>query len=242
MDPSKLTRDKAAVMSSLKVMPNDSLVTKTGCFIHIPSKYVDKQLAVLSKQGTYILGIFALITPDGKYTVFNFPNMTRILPSETKRFFYDNIEYVEFEFAPGAPALMDVNVLVQDTLIYHIYDYFVDGGTIPWFMAYSDVISIFDLVPEYIGTKLGASWTVIKTILGQIARQPKDRTKMARELYTDLGKIKSFTPAYISFSSVLYGTGSTTAKLMGPYFDTAKISAINHPSEKSDNIEKYLRV
>lgn len=239
MDINNLTRDSAKVATTLKELPNEALITTTGCFIQIPSKYVDKQLANLSKQGTYILGVFALITPDGNYSVFNFPNMVRIVPSETRRFFHDDVEYIEFEFARGAPVIADLNVLVQDTLIYHIYDHYVDGGTVPWFLDYRDFCALFDLVPDYIGVKLGATWTIIKTILAQTARCPGNKSKKFRELLKTNADVAKLQPEYISFSSVLYGPKTTSAKLMGPYFDTALVSSIVNPSDSSDNIEQY---
>lgn len=241
MDISKLTRDVNAVAATLSVLGNDSMVTKSGCFIHVPSRYANKSLAFTSSQGTYILGMFALITPDGKYSVFNFPNMVKILPSESRRFFHDEQEYIEYEFVKGSPVIVDTNVLVQDTLIYNIYDYFIDGGVIPWFMSYEDLVRIPDLIKEYAGVKLGASWSLFKILIGKIARQKEDRAKLVRELYVTRKDIAANPPVYISFSSTLYGPKTTTATLFGPYFDTAIVSRLNNPSTTTDNIEKYLR-
>lgn len=241
MDISKLTRDPAAVAKTFKELPNDSLISLTGHRIHIPSKYVSRQLAVISKQGTYILGIFALITPDGKYSVFNFPCLTRIIPSDTKKVVYDGVEYLEFDIAKGSPIIADMNVLVQDTLIYHIYDHFVDGGIVPWFMDYTDFIAIFDLVRKYLGVRLGATRTVVKTILGQIARVKGDVNTKLRETIKTQADIAKADPSYVSFSSVLYGPKTTSAKLMGPHFDTAVVSSIVNPSVTSDNLEQIQR-
>lgn len=239
MDVTKLTRDVAAVRSTL-VDRNDVLISKTGCSIVVPSTFVNKNLAVLSKKATYILGVFAMVIPSGKYCLFSFPNMCRIHPSDTRRFFHEGVEYIQFDILPGAPALMDMNVLIQDTLIYNIYSFFVDGGVIPWYMNYLDAMTVFDLVPKYIGVNLGDNWTIIKVILSNIARQQDDRTKRYRELLTDASKAHKLKPAYVQFSSILYGPKTTSAKIGGPYFDIAMLSALNNPSVQPDNIERYL--
>lgn len=239
MDTSKLTRDAKHVAATLRELPDGTVITKSGCTIHVPAKYVEKNLAHLDSD-IYIAGIYALITPDNKYAVSNTMAMIKITPTDTKRVFINDVEYIEFEFPAGSVVFPNLNLVVNDTMAYHVYDCFVDGAIAPWFMNYVDIGKLFNSSDKHAGIRLGANRAVMEMILATTARQPADKTQYFRHVIfkpEDMSK----PIAYVPFKSVIYGPNTTSAKLMGAYFDMGLVSALVNPSERTEKIETLLR-
>ncbi len=241
MDVTKLKRDPKVVIASLKTLPDGRVVTLTGCHMHIPAEYVDKQIAFLSGTSKSTLGIFALVVGTS-YGVWSTPNMYTIEPQEYTRIMIDGAEYVECYFPEGSTVFTTLNVIMMDSLAYEIYDLYADTDIDPWFLSYFDRAAILDDTGLYLGATFGAKWSILKMVWAFTARSPKDRTKYWRNLLKTQQDTVTIKPSYIPFKSVIYGPKTTTAKLMGAYFDLGLNAALVNPSEKSDDMEKMLRL
>lgn len=240
MDVLKLTRDPKVIKANLKALPDGRVITLTGCHIHLPSEYVDKQLAFLSGKEKQILGIFAIVV-DGHYAIWNTPNMYTIEPQDYTRYMHQETEYIDIYFPSGSTVFTTLDVIMMDSLAYEIYDLYADTSINPWFLDVFTRASLLDDTGYYLGATFGAKWSVVKLMWAFTARMSNDRTAYWRNNIKTQADALSVKPYYIPFKSVIYGPKTTTAKLSGANFDLGLNAGLVNPSEKSDDMEKLLR-
>lgn len=241
MDISKLKRDADYVRSTLKALPDGTTITTTGCKIYIPVDYEAKAMAYL-EENVYVLGIYAIVTPDGRYAVSKAITMVMLSPFATNTVTILGKDYYEFEFLANDVVVLKNDVVMKDTLTFNVYDYFIDFGKVPWFLNYVDYITLFEHVQYYTGVKLGDNEAVMELMAAIAARDPKDRTVFFRQSVKTMHEAITAAPAYVPFRSVLWGPQTTTAKLMGAYFETGQLSALVNPNTKPEGIEELLRM
>jgi hypothetical protein len=237
VDIPNLKRDAEYVKGTLEVL-GDTIVTRTGCKIHIPVHYQESNLMQIGAEN-YILGIFAVIVDDAKYCVNSAITMMRIDPTFMSTFKYDDTEYYEFYFEPGSVVFSNTMVMVNDVVAYYVYDEFVAKGRIPWYMTYADMGKLFASSGQYAGISIGANRAVMEMMIASIARNPKDLTQYYRHYRNE--STDPELPTWVPGSSVIYGATNTTAKIIGSYFDLAVVSALNNPSTRTERIEDILR-
>lgn len=241
MDFSKLTRDRKYITSKLQQLPNHSLVTAEDCYVVFPEKYIAKQLAYLQGRDKSILGICAIVMGD-RYCPMILPNMIKVKPEDTSRFELNEVEYVALEYSKGAAIFESMNVIMSDLLVAVIYDTYIDSGLDAFFLNYEDRLKMFDATGLYAGITLGANHAVMRFIIAKILRNPKDKMKLAKESLNTQAKVSALSYEVVPFNSVIYGPKTTTGKLSGARADVGVNSALVSPSEKSDDIEKLLRL
>lgn len=237
MNFTSLKRDAKRVLETLTVKPDGTTVTTTGCTIVIPEKYVDKQLAFMG-NAVSILGIYAIVTPDGFYAVSSALCMLRVDPSSNTRVTFDDTSYLLLEFPKDSTVILSKNVVKRDVIAYQVYDFFVDAGYVPWFMSYDDLLRLFYNSDKYAGISFGNNHAIIPLIVSNIARSPVQKTQYFRQFLAESPNAK---PAWIPFKSVIYGPKTTTAKLSGAYFDSALVSALTNPNDRVEKVETLLR-
>lgn len=240
MDISQLVRDPAKVHETLVELPNSSVVTKTGCKIYIPYRYVEKKMAFIGMEN-YIIGIYAIVVEDKFYGVSLINSMIPIDPTQTNRVKIDNEDYLEFVFEPGATVFKSTNLVRMKTIVYRIFDEFFDRGRMPWYIGYEDAGGIFDSAPEFAGANIGNNREVTELIVSTIARNPSDRTKYYRTYIAQSDGTDVVKPEYVPLRSVQYSATNTTTKLGGAYFQQGVVSALIDPSDAPARIETILR-
>lgn len=243
---SSYVRDPEKIRAVLKLQPDGSIITTSDCKILIPERYVKKGLAVVGNTNA-TLGIFALVLPDGTYAVFKVLTMVSIDPVSSTTVKMPDGVYREFEFFAGGVLFKTDDVVVTLSLVFDMFDFFIDGAYIPWFMNYDDVCNIFGTfessgvsrTKRYNGVNVGVNRSVIPLLASFIARDPDDKTRYYRQLLNDHPDPKD--PVWVPFKSVLHGPKTTTAKLMGAYFDEGLTSALNNHNEQPEQLENILR-
>lgn len=240
MDPKKLKRDPKRVQAALSITAGGQVITAKPCRIYIPTRYAEKQLAHIGTE-VHILGIYALVMEDSYYAVSLANAMKRIEPSTINTVSIDDNEYYEFVFEAGDTVIADINLVINDTLPYHINDEIIAKGRIPWYLTYEDLGSLFDSAEKYAGVRLGANDAVLEMIASSIARSEKDPRVYYRQSVDTQEDVKNTEPLFIAFRNISYGATNTTAKLMGSYFEASMTSALVNPSEKLEDIEELLR-
>lgn len=241
MDISKLKRDANAVRATLTALPDNTTTTTTGCKIYVPVDYSSKGMAFIDEQ-IYVIGIYAIVNPDNTYAISKAISMVMLEPFNTNTTTIQGQEYYEFEFLPNDTVFVKNDVVMKDTLLFNVYDYFIDFGKVPWFLDYSDYITLFEHAKYYTGVSLGDNRAVMEMMAAIAARDAKDRTVFFRQTISSFKELEGKAPTYVPFRSVLWGPQTTTAKLMGAYFDTGAISALVNPNEKPEGIEELLRL
>lgn len=239
MDPNKLQRDAGKVQAALKEV-GDSLVAVKGVKVYIPSRYTERRLASIGAESNTV-GIFAITLDDQYYAVNLTMASMRLEPTSMNTVMIEGSEYIEFYFEPGSVVVPDVELLKDDTMPYYVYNEFVSGGHIPWFLTYLDLAKLFDSAPYHAGLNVGANSAVLEMIMATIARSPEDRTVYYRHFIEKMGDIGKRPPDYIDFSSVIFNATNTSARMIGSYFEEGVSSSLINPSERRERIEDILR-
>jgi hypothetical protein len=240
LDISQLIRDPVKIHQDLKTLPDNRLLTTKGCRIQIPANWQTQKLAYLGTE-IYILGIFAIILEDRYYGVSRAPTMFHIEPDSTQTVKIQDNDYLEFNFEPNTTVAKTVEVLMDNQILYNIYNEFIAKGSVPWYFSYRDLGALFEHSKRYSSTELGANHMIQEMVAATIARNPAKLTEQYRhslKSYDDLAKTE---PTIIKLNSVSYSATNTTAKLIGAYFEEGTISALINPSTQEEPIEAILR-
>ncbi len=236
MDFRALKRDPDKVKATLVENPDGSVTTKTGCTIIIPERYIERELASVANE-FHSLAIFAIATPDGFYSISTAIAMMRLNPISTSKVTYADDAYLLLEFAPGSIVMLSTDLVKNEVLVYEVYNDFIDSGHIPWFLGYNDMLTLFDDSPHFTGMRLGSNRAVLPLIISTIARSSKDR----RLHYRLANPLDNKDLSWIPFNSIIYGPKTTTARLMGAYFDTGLVSALTTQNDATERVEDLLR-
>lgn len=236
MDFGSLKRDPEQVHKILAENPDGSLMTTAGCFIVIPERYIDRELAHVADE-FQSLGIFAIVTNDGAYAISTAMAMFRLNPIATTKITFKEEPYLVLEFAAGSTVMHSTDVVKDEVLIYDVYNDFIDSGHTPWFLGYNDSLTMFDNSAHFTGRSLGSNHAVLPLIVSTTARSNKDR-RLHYRLADPLQPKDLFR---IPFNSIIYGPKTTTARLMGAYFDTGLVSALTTSNEVEERVETLLR-
>lgn len=237
MNVSDFERDPKRVMAALTELEDGSVVAKKQVKIYIPTRYRDKQLAVIGND-ILILGLFMYTVDDRYYAVNSVNAMLRIEPTGMNTVVMDGRDYFEFVFEPGDRVIATTNVLVNSTLLYFIFEEIVARGNVPAFMSYLDLCKLYDTAQKHARVKLSSTPTILHMLLSMVARDDKDLSTYFRQTTTgdDLDRV-----VYIPLRSTTHGATNTTARLMGAHFSDNLVNALVDPSAREENIENILR-
>lgn len=240
MDPSAWKRDASKVKAALVRQPDGSVLTTRPVKIYVPERYVEKNLAEIGSE-TFIVGIYAMVVDDAYYAVSKINAMMRIKPTTISTVKFDGTSYLEFYFEPGSVVIATTSLIKSDILVYHIFNYFISNGSVPWFLEYEDVATLFDSADYHAGFGLARSHSILEMFAAAIARDPQQRTKYYRHAVGD-GTDKPKAPvAYIALRNISLGATNTTARLQGSYWSDGLTSALANPSTKRERVEQLLR-
>lgn len=241
MDVSKLKRNVAAVLATLAELPDGSLVTKTGCVIHVPESFRAKQLVSLGKEISFI-GYFALINPDGNYCTWKIPCMIRTMPQDVRSVEIDGKLYYEMHFPKGGRVAKSTDLLVDKLTLYPLFEDVIARARSIWYYDYDQMARFFKHANHYTGASLYATPSVFEMIIGQQARDNRDRNKPIRNVISKASEVNSIDFTYIPLRNVDYGATDTVSKIGGSNIAEGLDSAIVNPTENEQPVEKLLRV
>ncbi|TXG83288.1 MAG: hypothetical protein E6R13_04065 [Spirochaetes bacterium] len=168
--------------------------------------------------------------------------MMQITPTSTSIIEIEGEDHFEFTFEKGSQISPNVNLVVNDTLVYHIYDEIVAKGHVPFFFSYEDLGKLFVTAETHGGIKLASNNVPLEMIATAISRSTKDPMIYYRHVINDIRDQYKVKPEFIAFRNVSYGATNTTAKLMGAYFEEGLLSAFANPSKHPEPVETILRM
>ena len=233
-------RDATKIHADLVKQPKGEVITQKGCVIHIPERFLEKELAILGEE-VMTVGIFAICVENKYYGVSTLNANLKIRPTNISTIKIDDVAYLEFSFQPGAVVFTESQIVRNDTLVYRIFDEVYAKGRVPWYLNYNDLAKLFETSDEYAGVNLNRAHAVLEMIAASISRDPKNRAVYYRQVIDDAGEITTNPPDVIPLRSVTYGASNTTAKLMGAYWSDGMNAALVNPSENVEKIEELLR-
>lgn len=240
MNPKNLIRDADKVQANLVELDDGRLVTKAGCRIYIPVRFLERGLAFIGID-TSIVGIYAMTVEDKFYAVSLINAMIPIDPSSTLKVVIDGDEYYEFTFDAGSTVIKSVNLVQQDTLTYSIYSEIYAKGRVPWYITYDLIGRVFETAKKHADANLGEYPEIMDLIASIISRDENDRVKYYRQSIVSYDELATKPPAYIPLRSVVYAATNTLNKLAGSYARDGLVSALVSPTTRTERIEALLR-
>lgn len=240
MDISKLQREPEVIKKDFTKTKDGRLVTKTGCYIYLPARFVERGLAEIGNEA-YVLGLCAIVNQQNQYAVLNVNARVRLLPSSTNKVVIEGADFYEFVFDKGATVIANTSLVKEDTLLYKIYQELIEKGRVPWYLAYEDLGKLFVTAKYHAGPSLAANNAIIEMIVASISRSPDDRTVQYRHFTQSLEHQRKNPPKIVPLDSPIYGPNNTTTKIIGSYFDNSLASALTDPSDKVEGVEELLR-
>lgn len=246
MKPSMFTKNVERVHATLRVMEDTvaktkSLVTARGCKIYVPVRFTERGLASVSVE-TNVVGIFAIVVEDKYYATMIVNALVRLDPNATNRVNFDGDEYYEFVFNPGSTVIPSLSLVKQNTIVYRIFDEFVNKGRIPWYLRYPELARLFDTAKKHAGANIGGDHEVTELIISMITRNSENRSQYYRQVIQSPEDLDTNPPIHTPLKSVIDSATNTTNKLGGSYMQEGIISALGSPSERTERIEALLRL
>lgn len=239
MDYTTLERD-ASVRKDWVVTEDRRIITRSGCTVVIPMRYLEKQLATFTGD-VQTLGIFAIVCGK-RYAVSSVNAKVRLSACDVGEQTYGDAKYLELTYKAGDTVVPNTAMVMDNKLPYQIYNEFVAKGRLPWFMGYRDIAGLFDTAKSHANMDLHTNHAIFEMMAAVMARDPLDRTKYFRQSSDSRSALLDRTPVWVAFRNIQSQATNTTTKLMGSYFREALASALVNPAERMEGFEKLLRM
>lgn len=241
MDVHQLIRDRDRVRSALTKTEDGVVMASRDVHIHIPERYLTKGLAEVSSNSS-TLGIFGMIVDDRYYATSLAITSLPIRPTTITTIKIDGDVYVDFFFEAGSVVFPDTQVIINDQLLYSVFDEFFAKGHIPWFIEYQhDLSDIFDSAKQFAGYDFGRNHVILEIIAASVIRVKGNLNRYYRHAIQKQSDLSHQTPEIIPLRSISYGATNTISKLVGSYFGDGLTSALVNPSDRLEKIEETLR-
>lgn len=241
MDISKVRWDAAAVMSTLKSLPNGRVMTTTGCKIHVPESFRGHDLMTMGAEIS-VLGYFVILLDDGRAARNMTPSMFRMRPATVQLVEVAGKSYYELTFAKGTSVIESREIFIDDIIIFSIFDEILASGRIPWYYDYDDMGRIFKNLPKYTKRQLVPTISIGEMFIAQTCRLVSDRTVPLR---MEAGKGNKLKHPYefVALRNVQFGANDTLSKIAGARAQTDGFDgAIVNPTESVKPMESLLRL
>ena len=240
MDFSSLKRDDIVIKASVTVTPDKRMLTKTGCKIIIPSRYIDKGLAVLGNVVNCV-AIFAMVVNDQTYSVMSADAMMPLTPDSISEVTIGDEKYHEFSFNKGSVVCPNMNLVKSNVFIYEIYAEFYSKGKYPCYFNRRDCGMVLSTAQKHGGLSLGANNLPCELVASYVTRDGKNVRKFFRHIAKSMKDDKTKPYIFIPLTSVAFGTQDTTAKIGGAYLDEGITSGLVDQADSISIFERILR-
>jgi len=241
MDVTQLKRDASRIHKAIHVdLENQVLVAKERLELMVPEHYFNGKLGTIDEDWR-VAGIVAWIV-DGHYGVSLVNSMISLSPEETTIVKVDDVNYFHFTWTTGALITKNFNLPQQKSLVFEIYDEIVAKGKQPWYVKHLDRAELFYSAPKFAGVDLRSSQSMQSIFCSSCMRDPRDRSKPARESFETQDDYMNAEIDVIPLRSVAFGADNAASRLLGSYLSTGVVSELVNPSETVEEIETLLRM
>lgn len=181
------------------------------------------------------LAVFDMIIDEQYQCSLNLLASIDITPSEISDMVYDDVPYLVLYLKHGDRLITHTQVVKDQSIISALYVEFITRGKPLYTFGYLDLALLFDRAKALTGSGIGVDRVLFEMIISHLARDPSDIFKQYR--YTDMAE-----PAHlIRLRSVSYAPSSTSARLLGSYFDDGLAASLIHHNESNQPFEDMLR-
>lgn len=240
MDYTALTRDATKVHQDWVAQANGKITTRSGCKIYIPRRWTERKLATIGTD-TYVLGMFPIVVGDKYYGVSSVCSQVKLANTNVSTVTIAGEQHYEFVYEPGDVVVDNVNMIVQNTLCYYIYDEFQAKGHVPWYFNFVDLANLFSTAIEYANFNPRTNLAILEMIAATMSRKPGDRKVYFRQSISSYEELVNQQPEYIALRNIQIQTSNTVSKFIGSYFREAVNSALVDPATRLEGIETILR-
>lgn len=233
LDITKLKRNSVAIDKKITVK-NKLTIANKKLSILIPEKYVQSGLAFITDT-IKTVSVYAILDTEDNYSVINIPISTVLTPSSIENIDINGDTYIMAIYEEG-DSLFTTNDLVEDDgLLYSMFNYFIMGGNIPFYMEYEDLGDLMVKSKEYTGRDIGSNPITLEILSSILARDPDQQ-----DLYYRLSKMTK-SPVYKGLNNQFHVFDNTTSKLVGSYFSDGVVTSLVDKSLESTNIEEIIK-
>lgn len=202
--------------------------------VYIPKRY--KNHGSLVVQETIItLGIFEMVIDETITVGYMLPAHIGMVPTETAEVSYKGQPCVHAVFYTNDLFIKSTEVVKNQGIAYVLFKEFVDLGKQPDFISYQQSAFMFDGIQRVSGVRFPVDHAIFEIIFSHLYRDLDQVTIPYRN--TEMVK----APIRIPLSAVAHAATSTTAKIVGSYFDNGVNSALVNQADEPSSIENILR-
>lgn len=183
-----------------------------------------------------VLAIFDMVLDD-KYSLgFYLPSIITTEPSENEVVSDEGTSIIKFTYYKEDVFIKNTELVKQSFIGYILFYEFVYLGVKPKFIDYEFSSSLFDNVKKICDVKIPANRVVFEMISSHLYRDADDVKVLYR--HTDMKK----PPVSIPLLDVSHAAISTTARIVGSYFNAAVDSSLVNASDANSRLEDLLRL
>jgi hypothetical protein len=240
MDIGTLKRDATKVHACLQNTEKGIIAVKP-VKIYIPHHYMGTELADISEVIKFV-AIYGMVTDDGFYAPSLACANFESAPSRMNIITIGKSKFIEFSYDAGDMVMVSRFLVRIQTLVFRIFEDFIDKGRVPWYLNYDDLGNLFSTAELHGGANLKAVRSLLELLAVIISRDPDDRTKFYRQSKTlSDNEVPLRRPLYIPLSNPTFGATNTATRIIGNYLNDGITGALNHKSKRHEVIEDILR-
>jgi len=200
----------------------------------VPKRYSVYNLLIV-EDTVRTLGIVGLEIDNRYSAALLLLSEIEMAPSEVTEVTIEDKQYLKLNFKKEDVFLVSTKEIQNSSITYSIFVEFITRGKLPYFLSYKNIAYLFDSALTMTSTNLDMDHVIFEIVYAHLHRDKDDITKFYRN--TDMKK----PPQSIPLRSVNFGPTSTTAKLLGSYFDDGLTATLISHSDTRHDIEDYLR-
>ncbi len=237
MDVGKLRRDGPAVKAQL-TDSGDALVAKADCTIHFPKHYTGGKLGAIS-DGIMIPGYFGIVVGD-TFAVNKTPAIMTFYPETLTTYTENETEYLMLQYGAGDVILRQLSLVKNSDTLFRVYDEIVAKGNTPWYFNHTDLSALFDEALYSAGVDLKLPRCILELISASRTRSASNKVAYFRNTLKKQEDLTDKVAEVIPLRSVAFGATSTTARIVGSYFDEGVSSALVNQNDRLESVEALL--
>ena len=202
--------------------------------LRIPKRFEVYGMLEITETVTTVAVLDMII--DEKYQAgLNLLAHIQVIPREISEMVYEEIAYLVLYLEHGDQFMLHTQVVRDGSIVSSLYVEFITRGKPIYTLDYIKLALLFDRAKALTTQSIGVDRVLFEMIISHLARSQDDVFKQYR--YTDMVKPMRL----INLRSVSYAPTSTTARLLGSYFDDGLSTSLIHQVENEQPFENLLR-
>jgi len=202
--------------------------------LRVPKRFEVYGLLEVTETVTCV-GVMDLIIDEKYQAGLNLLAKIEVAPREISEMVYDENAYLVMYLEHGDRFITHTQVVRDGSIVPSLYVEFITRGKTIYTLDYVKLALLFDRAKAMTGSGIGVDRVLFEMIVSHLARSQDDVFKQYR--HTDMAK----SMRLIRLRSVSYAPTSTTARLLGSYFDDGLTASLIHQVAHEQPFENLLR-